>query len=108
MENLGALYSHITYVLLYFACGFKYFTAYKFMSLKSWCSNKKNYVTGLVGATAAFADHRIKRHGFDLRLNQSCCIALDKLLRCDHSVLQFAGYKYGVQPRSDEVLQSCE
>lgn len=35
--------------------------------------------------------------GLTSRLNQSCCIALDKLLRCDRSVLQFPGCKYGVQ-----------
>lgn len=48
-------------------------------------ATKKSYVIGVLDATAALADHRIRRHGFDLRINQSCCIALAELLRCDQS-----------------------
>lgn len=109
MENLGALYTRMTYVLLSFACGFKYRAAYKVVSLQSWCSNKKKknnrYIIGVWDAMAAFADHRTRRHGFDLRLSQSCCVALDKLLRGDLSGLQFPGCKCRVQLHAP--MQCC-
>jgi len=52
---------------------------------------------GVLGAAAAFADHGFKSHGFALRLHQSRCVALEKLLKCDRAVLRFPVCRYRVQ-----------
>lgn len=109
MEILDVLYSHITWVI---SCGFKCFKAYKVMSLKSWCSNnttkKVLYNIGVPDATAAFVDHRIRRRGFELRLNQSGCLVWrscsDVTPPCCGSLV----VSPGAAPRSSEVLQDTE